>query len=193
MSSGVELDYFPLTTGHDCVFYIEIVCIEIIIINEQSEGGGMARDNGNHENGFEKIMNVATSIAETWNEKTNNWLREHHITGMQFKAILLLNEKGSQTLSQLSKGLSRTRCTVTGIVDRLEGKDLARRRRSREDRRLVYVSLTDKGRELAVELMEKVVPEISRLGAKIMGKLTDSEVLALYSALSKLSNGIGET
>ncbi len=152
----------------------------------------MASGNGNYVNGFEKIINAATSIAEIWNEKTNDWLREHHITGMQFRAILLLNEKGSQTLSQLSNGLSRAGCTVTGIVDRLEGKDLARRRRSREDRRLVYVSLTDKGRELAVELMEKVVPEMSQLGAKIMGKFTDSEVLALYNALGKLSNGIGE-
>lgn len=153
----------------------------------------MASEDGRGENGFEKIVNVAINIAEAWNEKTNEWLREQRITGMQFKAILFLNEKGSQTLSQLSKGLSRTRCTVTGIVDRLEGKNLARRRRSREDRRLVYVSLTDQGKELAAELMEKVVPEISRLGTTIMDKLTDSEVLALYNALSKLSNGINET
>ncbi len=145
----------------------------------------MAGEDGKSENGFEKIMNVAINIAETWNEKTNKWLREQQITGMQFKAILFLNEKGSQTPSQLSKGLSRTRCTITGI--------LARRRRSRGDRRLVYVSLTDQGKELAAELMEKVVPEISRLGTTIMDKLTDSEVLALYSALSKLSNGISET
>lgn len=152
----------------------------------------MASDSGNYGNGFEKIMNAASNIAETWNEKTNNWLREHHVTFMQFKAILLLNEEEAQTLSELSKGLSRTRCTVTGIVDRLEGKGLVRRKRSRKDRRLVYVSLTDKGRELAAELMEKVTPEISRLGEKIMGKLTDSELAALNSALNILSNGIGE-
>jgi len=153
----------------------------------------MENNNVNHENGFEKVMNVVVSLAETWKEKTRYLLREHGITGMQFKAILLLDEKGSQTLSQLSNSLSRTRCTVTGIMDRLEEKGLARRRRSREDRRLVYVSLTNKGRELAMELMEKVLPEISQLRSKIMGKLTDSEVLALYGALDKLSNGIGET
>ena len=153
----------------------------------------MKSNSGNHENGFEKVMNVVLSLADTWKEKIRYLLREHGVTGMQFNAILLLDEKGSQTLSQLSKSLSRTRCTVTGIVDRLEGKGLARRKRSREDRRMVYVSLTEKGRELAVELMEKVAPEISQLRSKIMGKLTDSEVLALYDALDKLSNGIGET
>jgi DNA-binding MarR family transcriptional regulator len=150
-----------------------------------SEDGGLA-------DGFEKILHAATSIAETWNEKTNNWLREKQITFVQSKALLLLSEKENQTLSQLSDGLSRTRCTVTGLVDRLEGKGLVRRKRSRKDRRLIYVSLTDKGRELSAELKEKVVPEISKLGEKIMGMLTDSEVAALYSALGKLSSGIGE-
>ncbi|MBN2320729.1 MAG: MarR family transcriptional regulator [Acidobacteria bacterium] len=146
----------------------------------------------NGDNGFEKILNTAMGIAETWNEKTNSWLRENHITLTQFKAIILLSEKENQTLSQLSNGLSRTRCTMTGLVDRLEDKGLVRRKRSSKDRRLVYVSLTDKGRELAVELMDKVVPEISRIGESIMGRLTDSEVMALYSALGKLSTGIGE-
>ncbi len=152
----------------------------------------MASEDTSSANGFEKIVNAATSIAETWNEKTNSWLREKQITFVQFKAIILLNEKENQTLSQLSDGLSRTRCTITGLVDRLEDKGLVRRKRSRKDRRLVYVSLTDKGRELAAELREKVVPEISKLGEKLMEKLTDSEAMVLYNALNKLSSSIGE-
>lgn len=152
----------------------------------------MADESEKQARGFEKIVNAAMSIAETWNEKTNNWLREKHITFVQFKALLLLSEQEKQTLSQLSDGLSRTRCTITGLVDRLEDKGLVRRKRSRKDRRLVYVSLTDKGRELAAELKEKVAPEISKLGEMIMGKLTDSEAVALYSALNKLNTGIGE-
>lgn len=141
---------------------------------------------------IEKVINAVVGIAETWNEKANDWLRENHITFVQFKAILLLNEKENQTLSQLSDGLSRTRCTVTGLVDRLENKGLVRRKRSRKDRRQIYVSLTEKGRELAGELMEKVVPEISRMGDRLMGKLTESEAAVLLSALTKLSSGIGE-
>lgn len=152
----------------------------------------MTSDTDNFETGFEKILNAATSIAEAWNEKTNKWLREKHVTFTQSKAILFLNGKDAQTLSQLSNALSRTRCTVTGLVDRLESKGLVRRKRSRKDRRLVYVSLTDKGRELAAELMEKVVPEISQLEEKIMGMFTDSEAVALYNALSKLSSGVSE-
>ena len=152
----------------------------------------MADDAEGPRNGFEKVLDAAMGVAEAWNEKTNRWLRNNQITFAQFKAILLLNRAESQTLSQLSEGLSRARCTVTGLVDRLEAKGLVRRMRSREDRRQVYVTLTDKGKELAQELKEKVVPEITRLGERIMGRLSEAEAAALYGALSKLSDGIGE-
>jgi DNA-binding MarR family transcriptional regulator len=149
------------------------------------ESGGESQANR-----FEKIMTAATGIAEAWNERANQWLRERQVTFTQFKALLLLSEEGGQTLSQLSRGLSRTRCAITGLVDRLEEKGLARRKRSRGDRRLVYVSLTDRGRELAEELKEMVVPEISQLGDRVMGALTETEAAALASALGKLSEVI---
>ncbi len=142
--------------------------------------------------GFERVLEAVTGIAEAWNERAAGWLRENQVTFVQFRAILLLSRSGSQTLSQLSEGLSRARCSVTGLVDRLEAKGLVRRRRSRGDRRVVYVSLTEKGRKLAENLKEKVVPEIDRLGEKIMGRLTDAEAAALSSALRKLKEGIGE-
>ena len=45
---------------------------------------------------------------------------------------------------QVNLGVS----TVNGIVDRLELKELAKRRRGNEDRRKVFVEITDKGIEL---------------------------------------------
>ncbi|MBC7254441.1 MAG: MarR family transcriptional regulator [Actinobacteria bacterium] len=142
--------------------------------------------------GFEKVLDAVTGIAEAWNERAAGWLRENRVTFTQFRALLLLSKTGSQTLGQLSEGLSRARCTVTGLVDRLEAKGLVRRRRCRGDRRVVYVSLTEKGRELAEELKEKVVPEIARLWERIMGRLSESEAAALFAALGKLREGIGE-
>ncbi len=142
--------------------------------------------------GFERVLDSVMVIAEAWNEKAAGWLRENQVTFVQFRALLLLSKAGSQTLSQLSEALSRARCSVTGLVDRLEAKGLVRRRRSRGDRRVVYVSLTEKGRKLAESLKEKVVPEIDRFGEKIMGRLTEAEAAALSSALMKLKEGLGE-
>lgn len=152
----------------------------------------MAERTERTRDGFERVLDAVTGIAEAWNEKAAEWLRENQVTFIQFRALLLLSKAGSQTLGQLSEGLSRARCTVTGLVDRLEAKGLVRRKRSRGDRRVVYVSLTEKGRKLAEDLKEKVVPEINRLGERVMGRLTDAEATVLSSALGKLREGIGE-
>ncbi len=136
------------------------------------------------------IVSAASGIAEAWNERANRWLREKRITFTQFRALLLLSEEEGQTLSQLSRRLSRTRCAVTGLVDRLEEKGLVRRKRSRRDRRQIHVTLTEKGRELAAELREKVAPEMSKLAEKLMGALTETEAAALVSSLGKLSESM---
>jgi MarR family transcriptional regulator, 2-MHQ and catechol-resistance regulon repressor len=52
---------------------------------------------------------------------------------------------------------------LTGIVDRLEEKKLVVRKRDDNDRRVVYVVLTEKGAKLyktAIPLFEKSVAEI---------------------------------
>lgn len=142
--------------------------------------------------GFERVLDAVAGIAEAWNERVARWLRENQVTFAQFRAILLLSKAGSQTLGELSEGLSRARCTVTGLIDRLEAKGLVRRKRGRRDRRQVYVSLTEKGRELARDLGEKVVPEISRLSERIMSRLTESEAVALAVTLAKIREGLAD-
>ena len=52
---------------------------------------------------------------------------------------------------------------VTGLVDRLEERGLARRIRSRPNRRVVYVELTQAGRELAESLFTPAI-ELVRQG-----------------------------
>ncbi len=161
---------------------------------EERSGARNTRERARRDEGegFEKVLDAVTGLAEAWNERTSRWLRENQVTFAQFRAILLLSGSPSQTLSQLSEGLSRARCTVTGLVDRLEAKGLVRRRRSRRDRRQVYVSLTEKGKEMARELREKVIPEIDRLGERLMERLTDAEIAVLVKALGKLSEGLGD-
>lgn len=145
---------------------------------------------GSPSGGFDRIISAAAGIAEAWNERANRWLQERRITFTQFRALLLLSEEEGQTLSQLSRRLSRTRCAITGLVDRMEEKGLVRRKRSRRDRRQIHVTLTDKGRELAEELKEKVAPELSQLAERLMGSLTETEAAILVSALGKLSEGM---
>ena len=63
------------------------------------------------------------------------------ITIPQSFVIHTLMEFGEMKISDLSKRLSLSNSTISGIVDRLEKQQLVVRTRSEEDRRIVYVNI----------------------------------------------------
>jgi len=68
------------------------------------------------------------------------------LSAAQFIVIASLAGDERKSASDLCKGISYDAGAMTRMLDRLEGKGLIRRNRSPEDRRLVYLELTDEGR-----------------------------------------------
>jgi len=64
------------------------------------------------------------------------------LTGPQGMLIGILFHHGELTVSELSRKMGLSLSTVSGIIDRLEETKLIERKRSKEDRRVVKVSLT---------------------------------------------------
>ncbi len=60
----------------------------------------------------------------------------------------LAADKEPRCASDLCKGISYDAGAMTRMLDRLESKGLLRRERAASDRRLVYLELTEQGREL---------------------------------------------
>ncbi|MCK5451426.1 MAG: MarR family transcriptional regulator [Candidatus Omnitrophica bacterium] len=72
----------------------------------------------------------------------------------QVVVLDLLREKGNCKMGDLATGINITMSAVTGIVDKLIARKFVKRERSKEDRRIVYVSLLPKGEEI-VKFMNK--------------------------------------
>lgn len=72
-----------------------------------------------------------------------------HITAPQLMCLRTVITHGPLTATAISRDMHVSPSTVVGILDRLEDKGFVRRERGREDRRIVFVSVTDAGRELA--------------------------------------------
>lgn len=73
------------------------------------------------------------------------------LIGLTLPQLILmqtLRETGQMTPGELSKEVVLTQATVTSILDRLEKKALILRERGSEDKRKVWISLTDAGAEL---------------------------------------------
>ncbi len=65
------------------------------------------------------------------------------LTAAQVSVISLLGTQGPMTLGDLSRELELSHSTVSGIVDRLQAKEIVERRPSVDDRRYVHISLTE--------------------------------------------------
>ncbi|GAG88609.1 unnamed protein product [marine sediment metagenome] len=59
----------------------------------------------------------------------------------------MLEKHGEQKVSELSLKMGLSDSTVSGILDRLEQKDIIQRERTKDDRRVVKISLTGKSKE----------------------------------------------
>ena len=110
---------------------------------------------------------------------------QHGLTGSQLLVLKLLEPRGQVSLSALSGEIRAKNSTVTGIVDRMERDGLVVRRRSGDDRRVVHIELTAKGKKLAndvkadpkhmfrallEELPAKDAAELERIMTKLVGR-----------------------
>jgi DNA-binding MarR family transcriptional regulator len=70
------------------------------------------------------------------------------ITGPQLWALKTINQVGSLSLGELSERMYLHPSTISGVIDRLEKRGYLVRDRNEDDRRIVKVRLTPKGRIL---------------------------------------------
>lgn len=127
---------------------------------------------------------------------TKELARRADLTGPQLTVVKLLEHIGDLSLSSLSEKIGAQNSTVTGIIDRMEREGLVTRERSTEDRRVVYIKLSEKGRELAREI--KVEPmEIFRSALESLSAQEMRELMRITTKVARrvrhlVRRGVGE-
>ncbi len=89
---------------------------------------------------------------ETW--------RKLEVPLAQLKSLLITASKGETNFRTLAQDLGVTPGDVTGIIERLETQGLVTRKTKADDRRIIWLQPTDKGRELLANLMESQTPHM---------------------------------
>lgn len=108
-------------------------------------------------------------------------LKELDITSQQMGILLVMQRGMAATPFELSKVLCIDTGLMTRMLDKLEAKRLLERSRSADDRRVVNLTLTKKGEEIAARLPE-IAPNV--LNARLK-KFTKAEFEELRRLLSK--------
>ena len=109
--------------------------------------------------------------------------KRHSVTAAQLNCLLTLYEYGPLPPSRIARHIMVNSSTVTGIIDRLEQKELVRRTRTSPDRRVITIELTDSGRVLA----EKAPPPIQQKILDGLKKLEESEIRLIVEGLNMLT------
>lgn len=105
--------------------------------------------------------------------------------GLTTPQLVILKELALRELtgSELAKRISLSNATVTAIVDRMEKREWVMRRRDTSDRRRVYLSLTDKGRQL----LETAPSSLQESFVRQLDKLEDWERSLILSSLQRVA------
>lgn len=85
------------------------------------------------------------------------------VSKTELLAMLIVDRYGEVIMSQISDYLNAPLSTTTGLVNRLVKNDYLLRERSDEDRRIVTIRLTDKGKSMMTELKGSIESYLERI------------------------------
>ena len=116
-------------------------------------------------------------------ERLKNFVSEEDITHQQFNILRILRGSHPTPLStlQIRERMIDKMSDTSRIVDRLVSKVLVKKVICKKDRRLVDVSITDKG----LKLLEKLDQRQNEMDG-ILNNLTEKEASALSKLLDKI-------
>lgn len=129
-------------------------------------------------NTYVKLMRAANSARNV----AARHLGESGLTLTQFAVLEALYHLGPMSLTDISQKVLTTGGNLTMVVGNLEREGLARRQRCPEDRRMLIVVLTSKGKSL----IRGLFPEHSSAIADFMDALTPEEQKSLGNLCRKL-------
>ncbi len=135
-----------------------------------------------------KIIDLTRNFDKSMRHKFHHLMQDSDLTFPQLSVISMLEKHGEQKVSELSLKIGLSDSTVSGILDRLEQKDIIKRERTKDDRRVVKISLTGKSKELCNDFRRKKEEYFTRL----LKKLSEEEIKDIIKGLEILNRALAE-
>jgi DNA-binding MarR family transcriptional regulator len=130
-----------------------------------------------------KIMEVKDFYIEFFKKTLvmNGKESDSDFTLSEIKALAAFRGDKNYTMGELSNNAQVAMPSMTEMIDKLEGHGMAERYRDANDRRVVKVRLTSKGKKLRKEFMQKRLKDMKEL----FGKLNKQELDELIASLRR--------
>ena len=112
--------------------------------------------NPENESVIKEIVGSIRKLVRAVYLESQKMSRQFGLTGQQSQVLRLLLNGGAMSSADLSRLMYVTPSNMTGIIDRLEKKDLVARTRKEGDRRVALINLTDAGKQLSADIPDPI-------------------------------------
>jgi DNA-binding MarR family transcriptional regulator len=139
----------------------------------------LSSDKKTHKRLVQDLLSEFNQLAfKDFQGALKRW-HEGTLSLIHLNVLIHLGAHGSMTMSNLAEMLDVSVASATGIVDRMEKKGVIERRRNDDDRRVVEVDVTEKGRQIMDEMRTERQVRLSRL----LTEIRDDDLAALLTGL----------
>lgn len=113
---------------------------------------------------------------------------DEDMTNDQYYLLRYIKKKAKCTSTELASLFGVNRSAITAMTNRLVKKGLIQRTRDQNDRRVVYLTLTERGNEWIMETEEK----IHKLVESFISKFSEEEIETFIQTYEKLARILQE-
>lgn len=133
---------------------------------------------------FNECINyLLTTAQHAVFQRMSDRLAEYDITPGQYGILNCLWSRNSVNPKEIAKTLCLETSTISGVMDRMQKKGIIDRLVSKEDRRCVEVTITEKGKALEGPVLQ-IVDDVNR---EVMAGFTKEEQLLLKDCLRRIA------
>ncbi|MFE1958111.1 MarR family winged helix-turn-helix transcriptional regulator [Streptomyces sp. NPDC059479] len=127
-----------------------------------------------------EVVELIGTVVARYYEEYDQAAAEHSLTGAQARVLRLLSME-PMPMRRIAQKLKCEPSNVTGIVDRLEARDLVERRPDPADRRVKLAAPTEKGRATAALLRNSL-----NFAREPLAELSEEERRVLRDLLKRM-------
>lgn len=127
---------------------------------------------------FIVLMKASRSVTE----HVKKDIDRYNMKTTDFAVLEALYHKGNLTIKQISEAVLINTGSMTYVIDKLEAKDLIERHPCSDDRRVIYIHITEKGKQL----MNDIFPQHQKAIEEIFQDITPDEKKTVIDLLKRI-------
>ncbi|MBR3196116.1 MAG: MarR family transcriptional regulator [Clostridia bacterium] len=114
----------------------------------------MDNNNENGKSGFGELFLLNAKLTDVFSRAYP--VRTAGVTKLQSRVLYMLDQHGASTMGDLAEKLNAHNSNLTPVVDQLYVEGYVTRLTSRNDRRIVEITITEKGSNLSRSLTKRI-------------------------------------